>query len=110
MLGEWGLATVFAGDGLAVEDVERDAGLAELPAARARLLRVGIRALVAVPLTGARIIGAFVVGSGTPGTLGRDQLDTARRVADLIGPFIENIVAFRREQRRRIRLEGLARA
>jgi transcriptional regulator with GAF, ATPase, and Fis domain len=106
--GEWGLATVFAGDGLVVEDVEGDAGLAELPAARARLLRVGIRALVAVPLTsGARVIGAFLVGSATPGTFARDQLDTARRVADLIGPFIENIVAFRREQRRRSRLEGL---
>jgi two-component system response regulator HydG len=105
---EWGLATVFAGDGLMTEDVEGDADLAELPAARARLLRVGIRALIAVPLpSGARIIGAFLVGSATPGAFARDHLDTARRVADLIGPFIENIVAFRREQRRRSRLEGL---
>jgi transcriptional regulator with GAF, ATPase, and Fis domain len=106
---EWGLATVFEGEGIRVEDVESDADLAELPAARARLLRVGIRALVAVPLpSGARIIGALLVGSATPGTFARDHLDTARRVADLIGPFIENIVAFRREQRRRSRLEGLA--
>ena len=105
---EWGLATVFAGDGLRVEDVESDASLAEVPAARARLLRVGIRALVAAPLTsGARIIGALLVGSATPGTFVPDHLDTAQRVADLIGPFIENIVAFRREQRRRSRLEGL---
>jgi transcriptional regulator with GAF, ATPase, and Fis domain len=104
----WGLASVFAGDGLRVDDVESDAGLADLPAARARLLRVGIRALVAVPLTsGACTIGALLVGRATPGAFGQDHLDTARRVADLIGPFIENIVAFRREQRRRSRLEGL---
>ena len=108
LLDEWGLATVFAGGALTVEDVESDSGLSELPAARARLSRAGIRALVGVPLTsGARIIGAFLVGSATPCAFAFEHLETARRVADLIGPFIENIVAFRREQRRRSRLEGL---
>ncbi|PYO57657.1 MAG: hypothetical protein DMD83_08065 [Candidatus Rokuibacteriota bacterium] len=105
---EWGLAPVFAGDALMVPDVESDSGVARMPAARARLLRVGIRALIAVPLTsGGRIIGAFLVGSARPATLTADHLEAARRVADLIGPFIENIVAFRREQRRRSRLESL---
>ncbi len=105
---EWGLARVFAGEAIVAPDVEADPELAERPAAQARLSRVGIRALIAAPLpSGGRIIGALLVGSARPHTFVSDHLDATRRVADLIGPFIENIVAFRREQRRRTRLEGL---
>jgi len=94
---------------LVVEDVAAGTVVAAGPEVRARLLQTGIRALIAVPLTsGARVIGAFLVGSASPAAFTSDHMDTARRVADLIGPFIENIAAFRREQRRRTRLEGLA--
>ncbi|HYB43472.1 MAG TPA: sigma 54-interacting transcriptional regulator [Candidatus Methylomirabilis sp.] len=107
-LEEWGLADVFAGRTLMAPDAESDAGLAEAPATRARLLRAGFRARLAVPLaSGGRVIGALLVGSTTAAAFTLDHVEAARRVAHLIGPFIENIVAFRREQRRRGRLEGL---
>jgi transcriptional regulator with GAF, ATPase, and Fis domain len=61
-----------------------------------------------VPLpSGGRIIGTLSATSYQPGLYSQDHLSALRQVADLIGPFIENIVLLHRERRRRSRLASL---
>ena len=58
--------------------------------------------------SGGRIIGTLSATSYEPGIYSPDHLNALRQVADLIGPFIENIVLLHRERRRRSRLASLA--
>ena len=61
------LGPVFAGHTQVVADMMTDARFAEAPALRANIVKAGLRARLAVPLsTGGRVRGAFVVMSGTP--------------------------------------------
>jgi transcriptional regulator with GAF, ATPase, and Fis domain len=107
-IDEWDLESVFGGRVLLLDDVLRDARWAERPTVRERLLKVGVRARVGVPLyAGGRVIGALVVGSFTPGTYTDDHARACQQVADLIGPFVENVVLLHRERRRRRRLRAV---
>ncbi|HSB77687.1 MAG TPA: sigma 54-interacting transcriptional regulator [Candidatus Methylomirabilis sp.] len=102
------LDPVLAGEGARVEDFQDDSHFAGLGVATPRAVKIGLRSRLAVPLTsGRRIIGALLVGSYTPNRFTEAQLVAARQVADLIAPFIENIVLLHREQRRRSRLARL---
>jgi transcriptional regulator with GAF, ATPase, and Fis domain len=97
-LDEFSLASVFGGEPLLVHDAQEQVGGA----------RAGIRGRVGVPLySGARVIGAFAAASFVAGVYGDEHTVACRRIADLIGPFIENIVLLQRERRRRRRLEAL---
>jgi transcriptional regulator with GAF, ATPase, and Fis domain len=102
------LESVLAGEAMFVTDIQTDPRFAhvgpDLPKAR----QIGLRSRVAVPLASrGRVIGALLTGSFTPNTYAEPHLATARQVADLIAPFIENVVLLHREQRRRSRLAAL---
>jgi transcriptional regulator with GAF, ATPase, and Fis domain len=105
---DWGLGAVCAGDVLHVRDVEHDPRMSEHPAHRARLLQTGIRSRIVVPLyAGGRAIGALGVANFTANAYSDDHVTACRQVADLIGPFVENVVLLHRERRRRRRLQGV---
>ena len=105
---EWGLEPVFAGSGLLVDDVDRDPRMALQPTERARLLEVGVRARIAVPVyAGGRVIGAMNVACFTPGVYADHHLVACGQIADLIGPFVETVVLLLRERRRRRRLQAV---
>jgi transcriptional regulator with GAF, ATPase, and Fis domain len=106
---DWDLWPVFSGEGPLVKDFQADASMAGGQSARFRALKAGIRSRVGVPLhSGGRAIGALFASSFTPNVYAEAHVATARQVADLIGPFIENIVLLHQERRRRRRLEVLA--
>ena len=102
------LESVLAGEAMLVTDMQTDPRFApvgpDLPKAR----QIGLRSRIAVPLASrGQIIGAFLAGSLSPNTFAEPHLATARQVADLIAPFIDNVVLLHREQRRRSRLAAL---
>ena len=101
---DFGLGSVFAGAPLRFSGTEAPA----TPAGPRDPLSVGIRARVAVPLySGSRVIGAFAAASFAADVYTDAHVENCRRIADLIGPFIENIVLLQRERRRRQRLAAL---
>ena len=105
-LDEFLLGSVFAGEPLLVHDAQELIGV--VSATDQRPLKAGIRARVGVPLySGTRVIGAFAAASFTAGVYADEHVAACRRIGDLIGPFIENIVLLHRERRRRRRLEAL---
>jgi transcriptional regulator with GAF, ATPase, and Fis domain len=107
-LEDWGLGPVFEGSGLFMEDVASDPRMAERPSDRARLLEVGVRARIGVPLhAGGRVIGAMIVASGTPAAYTEGHVTACQRIAELVGPFVENIVRLHRERHRRQRLHAI---
>jgi len=104
---ELALVPVLAGEAMWVRDFQNDPRFPHGPD-RPELLKTGLRSRAAVPLqSGGRIIGALLAGSLTPGTYTDASLAVAKQVADLIAPFIQNIVLLHREQRRRGRLTSL---
>jgi GAF domain-containing protein len=69
----------------------------------------GFRARIGVPLrAGGRIVGGFFAASVTPGRYTDEHVATYRRLADLIGPLVENVVLLHRERRRRERLQTVS--
>jgi two-component system response regulator HydG len=107
---EWALHPVFAGDAMLIKDLQADPRVAGGEPVAVRALKCGLRSRVGVPLySGGRTIGALLAASVTPGVYTEAHVAAARQVADLIGPFIENIVLLHQERRRRRRLEVLAR-
>jgi transcriptional regulator with GAF, ATPase, and Fis domain len=105
------LRPVFAGGVLIVEDAERDPRLVARPAAQRRVIAAGIRSGLEVPIyASGRVVGAFGVSSVAPGVYGVEDVPVCRQIADMIGPFVENVVLFLRERRRRARLKAVAAA
>src|SRR2546423_3849674 len=105
---EWDLGPVFAGGVLLIDDVERDPHMPDKPIARARLLEAGVRARIAVPVyAGGHVVGLFAVSSFVPGVYTDAHVATCRQIADLIGPFVQGMVLFQREHRRRARLQAI---
>ncbi|HEY2995791.1 MAG TPA: sigma 54-interacting transcriptional regulator [Methylomirabilota bacterium] len=106
---DFGLASVFAGAPLLIGGGEESTPPRVPPHQSPRdPLRVGIRARVGVPLySGSRVIGAFAAASFAADVYTDAHVENCRRIADLIGPFIENIVLLQRERRRRQRLAAL---
>jgi len=106
---EWALRPVFAGEAMLVKDLRADPRVAGGESIALRALEAGVRSRVGVPLYGGgRTIGALLAASFTPDAYTEAHVAAARQVADLIGPFIENIVHLHQERRRRRRLEVLA--
>ncbi len=106
---EWALHPVFAGEAMLVKDLQADPRVAGGEPVAVRALKAGVRSRVGVPLySGGRTIGALLAASFTPGVYTEVHLAAASQVADLIGPFIENIVLLHQERRRRHRLGVLA--
>ncbi len=105
---ELALGPVLAGEAMWVRDFQEDPRFAQPGGDLPKALKIGLRSRLAVPLTsGGRIIGALLAGCFTPDTYTEAHVAAARQVADLIAPFIENIVLLHREQRRRSRLAAL---
>jgi transcriptional regulator with GAF, ATPase, and Fis domain len=102
------LMPVFRGEVQIIEDLSADRHVADRPALRAKMAESALRARLAVPLLAAgRIVGALVVMSGTAGIYGEAQAAVCRQIADLVGPFVETVVALHRERRRRERLNAV---
>jgi len=105
---EWDVGPVFAGGVLLIDDVERDPHMPDKPIARARLLEAGVRGRIAVPIyAGGRVVGLFAVSSFAPGVYTDAHVAACREIADLIGPFVQGMVLFQREHRRRTRLQAI---
>jgi len=102
------LGPVLAGEAVLVRDFETDPRFTEPGVDPPSALRIGVRSRLTVPLTSrGEVIGALLIGSYTPETYAEPHVARAREVADLIAPFIENLVLLHREQRRRSRLAAL---
>ncbi len=105
---ELGLGPVLAGEAVLVRDFQDDPRFARLDPDLPKPLRIGLRSRAEVPLhSGGRTIGVLLAGSFTPDTYTDGHVAMAQQLADLIAPFIENIVLLHREQRRRSRLAAL---
>ena len=106
---DWGLVRVFAGGVFLLVDAEHHPGIPLNPTQRARLMAAGVRAWVAVPMyASGRVIGGFAVASFRPGVYGDEHAAACREIADVIGPFVQSVVLFLRERRRRARLKAVA--
>src|SRR5262245_53752812 len=69
----------------------------------------GFKARLGVPLySGGRIVGAFFMASRIPGRFTDEHVAAARQIADLICPFVENVVLLQMERRRRERLHTIS--
>jgi transcriptional regulator with GAF, ATPase, and Fis domain len=69
----------------------------------------GFKARIGVPLySGGRIVGAFFMASASPGRFTAEHVRACAQIADLIGPFVENVVLLQSERRRRERLQAVA--
>jgi transcriptional regulator with GAF, ATPase, and Fis domain len=100
-----GFSAVFDGQSQLVDDIQADDGAGDVGARKAWAKATGFRGRVGVPLYSAgRVIGALLMGSIGVGQFTQGHLVAARQIADLIGPFVENIVLLQRERRRRERL------
>ena len=101
------LTPVLQGEVQVIDDLATDGRVADRPAFRAKVAESGLRARLAVPLHAAgRIIGALIAMSGTAGIYAEAHASVCRQIADLIGPFVETVVALHRERRRRERLNA----
>ena len=107
------LESVLAGEAMFVTDIQTDPRFAHVGPDPPKARQIGLWSRVAVPLRSCgQVIGALLIGSLPPNAFAEPHLATARQVADLIAPLIENVVLLHREQRRRSRLaalDGLAR-
>jgi transcriptional regulator with GAF, ATPase, and Fis domain len=91
-----------------VADLQADPRFAPAGGAEARVRQAGLRSRLVVPLRSrGRTVGTFSATSYTPALYREEHLEAFRRVADLIAPFIENVVLLHRERRRRRRLAAL---
>jgi transcriptional regulator with GAF, ATPase, and Fis domain len=103
------LGPVFEGHAQVVADMTADPGFREGHPLRAPIVEAGLRARLAVPLhAGGRVTGALVVMSGTAGVYTDAHVSSCRRLADLVGPFVDAVVALHRERRLRQRLKAAA--
>jgi transcriptional regulator with GAF, ATPase, and Fis domain len=107
-MGDSALATMLDGRALRLDDLEADYRDAKDDSVEARVRAAGFRSALLLPLESAgHVIGGLVASHRTPRAYSKAQLATGRQVADLIAPFIQNIVLLQRERRRRRRLRAL---
>jgi transcriptional regulator with GAF, ATPase, and Fis domain len=61
----------------------------------------GLGSRLTLPLQGVeRVVGTLVVGSVAPNVYTEAQADTARQIADLLGPLVENLALLHKERDR----------
>jgi transcriptional regulator with GAF, ATPase, and Fis domain len=103
-----GFGVVFDGESQIVDDARADLDSAERAPLRAWADATGFRSRVGVPLyAGGRVVGAFLMAGIMPARFTDLHVATCRQIADLIGPFVANIVLLHRERRRRQRLHAV---
>ena len=108
VVAEWTIRPVFSGETMVVGDLQTDPRFANLNPSEHKVKEAGLRSLLRVPLySGGRVIGGLATTSLTPHIYTPAHLAAAQQVADLVGPFIENLVLLHRERRRRRRLQAL---
>jgi Nif-specific regulatory protein len=108
VVDEWTLRPVVGGEAILAGDLQTDPRFANLNPAERKIPEAGLRSLLEVPLySGGQVIGGLAATSFAPHTYTPAHLAAAQQVADLIGPFIENLVLLHRERRRRRRLQAL---
>ncbi|HEX7125312.1 MAG TPA: sigma 54-interacting transcriptional regulator [Thermodesulfobacteriota bacterium] len=109
VVADWAIRDVFTGQALRLDDIPADPRLPAASPVERHLAAMGFRSGVIVPLrSGDRTIGCLSATSRTPRAYQEAHLEAAVRVAELIGPFIEHMVLFQRERRRRQRLRALS--
>ncbi len=109
VITEWAIHPVFYGETMVIDNFRTDPRFARLNPFEQTIYEAGVRAGLLVPLrSGGRILGAFAAIALTPHLYGDSHLAAAVRVADLIAPFIQNVVLLQRERRRRRRLRAVA--
>jgi transcriptional regulator with GAF, ATPase, and Fis domain len=100
-----GFASVFDGESQRIDDASAAADRAPL---RAWANATGFRSRIGVPLyAGGRVVGAFLMGAVEAGRFTDAHVVACRQLADLIGPFVDNVVLLHRERRRRERLQAV---
>ena len=111
------LRPVFDGDAQIIADMATDPRFGRDSAWGTKLALAELRrvagstrfARLAAPLRAdGRVTGALVVMSGTAGLYTEAHASSCRQLADLIGPFVETVVALQYERRRRERLAAAA--
>jgi transcriptional regulator with GAF, ATPase, and Fis domain len=103
-----GFGCVFDGQPQIVDDAHAEPEVAARAPLRAWAEVTGFRARVGVPLyAGGRVVGALLMASLTPGRFTEAHVVACRQLADLIGPFVANVVLLHRERRRRERLQAV---
>jgi transcriptional regulator with GAF, ATPase, and Fis domain len=101
-----GYGALFEGQSQVIADVEAEPSVGDAEARKAWARATGFRGRLGVPLfAGGRVVGALMMGSIAPGRFTESHVGVARQIADLIGPFVENVVLLQRERRRRQRLQ-----
>lgn len=108
VVAEWTIGPVLSGEAMLVGDLQTDPRFTDLNPSERKVQEAGFRSLLRVPLySGGRVIGGLGATSLTPHVYTPAHQTAAQQVADLIGPFIENLVLLQRERRRRGRLQAL---
>jgi len=103
-----GFGVVFDGESQLVDDARAEATAPERAPLRAWADVTGFRSRVGVPLyAGGRVVGAFLMACVEPARFTELHVATCRQIADLIGPFVANVVLLQRERRRRERLQAI---
>jgi GAF domain-containing protein len=107
-IGQGALAAMFGGGVLRLDDLRDDYGVAAEGSVEHAVREAGFRSALLLPLySGGRVIGGLVASSLAPGVYGPEHAATGRQVADLIAPFVQNVVTLERERRRLRRLHAL---
>jgi transcriptional regulator with GAF, ATPase, and Fis domain len=107
-VGAGALAAMFRGDGVRLDELRDDYGFAVEGSVEHAVRSAGFRSALLLPLhSGGRVIGGLAATSLRPAAYGADHVARGPQVADLIAPFIQNVVQLQREQRRLRRLQSL---
>ena len=103
-----GHASVFAGQPAFVRDYPTTLDIADIESNRQCPFTAGLRSCLTLPLYGAeRVSGALIIGSFAPDVYTESDVTTCQRIAELIGPLVENVVLLHKERHRRRRLAVL---
>src|SRR6266478_3987357 len=100
-----GRASVFAGKPEVVRDYQAGADIAEAERNHRCPFTAGLRSSVTLPIYGSeRVSGALIIGSFAPDVYIESYVKTGQRIAEFLGPLVENIVLLHKERHRRRRL------
>jgi len=107
-VGHGPLAAMFNGGVLRLDELREAYGAAVEGSVEHAVREAGLRSALLLPLySGGQVIGGLVATSLAPRTYSAAHAATGRQVADLIAPFVQNVVRLQRERRRLRRLHAL---
>ena len=107
-VGQGPLGAMFGGGVLRLDELRDDYGSAAEGSVEHLVREAGLRSALLLPLySGGQVIGGLVASSLGPGAYSPAHAATGRQVADLIAPFVHNVVRLQRERRRLRRLHDL---